>query len=119
MPSMPVLKHDVDYVSRRVGSIPKTGDIVVETTNRGQIVFAYWKVDLISGPDGMGLKKDLAPAKYQIMLKGPSLRKPWYKFVQVKPDMAAVLKVELPPDSGTGAARTPTPTPRVTSTGSN
>lgn len=96
---MPVIKYDVDYVNQRVGSIPKTGDIVVETTNRGQIVFAYWRVDLISGPDGMGLKKDLAPAKYQVMLKGPSLRKPWSKFVQVKPDMTAVLKVQLPPGS--------------------
>lgn len=96
LPPMPKLKYDLDYEKERLGTIPKTGDIRVETTNRGKVVFAYWGVYPISDKDGNGSKKNLAPANYRVMLKGPSMARPWIRYVQVKPDMVAVLKVELP-----------------------
>jgi len=99
VPNMPNLKYKFRVETERLGTIPKTGDIVVETTNRGQIVYAYWRVELISGPDGLGRKKDIAPGKYLVMLKGPTLPRPWVVFATVKPDLVTVVEVALPPES--------------------
>ena len=98
-PPMPELTHSLVWEKTRLGTIPKTGDIRVETINRGKIVFAYWGVYKISDQDGNGVKLNLAPARYKVQLKGPSMVRPWVKYVQVKPDMVAVLKVELPEDN--------------------
>lgn len=90
------LKSDVDYSSNRVaGTIPKTGDIQVETINKGRVVYVYFKLLQRSGPDGRAVIPDVAPGSYEIMLKGPTLKIPWRRFVEVKPDQVTVVKVSL------------------------
>lgn len=90
------LKSDVDYSPNRVaGTIPKTGDIQVETTNKGRVVYVYFKLLQRSGPDGRAVIPDVAPGNYEIMLKGPTLKIPWRRFVEVKPDQVTVVKVSL------------------------
>lgn len=95
MPSIK-LKYDVGYAPHRtVGTIPKTGDIQVETVNKGRIVYVYFKLLQRSGPDGCATIPDVAPGNYEIMLKGPTLKLPWRRFVEVKPDQITMVKVNL------------------------
>jgi hypothetical protein len=95
MPSIK-LKYNVDYAPHRtVGTIPKTGDIQVETVNKGRIVYVYFKLLQRSGPDGCATIPDVAPGNYEIMLKGPTLKLPWRRFVEVKPDQITMVKVNL------------------------
>lgn len=90
------LKSDVDFSPNRVaGTIPKTGDIQVETINKGRVVYVYFKLLQRSGPDGRAVIPDVAPGNYEIMLKGPTLKIPWRRFVEVKPDQVTVVKVSL------------------------
>ena len=95
MPSIK-LPNKVDYLPHRTaGTIPKTGDIQVETVNKGRIVYVYFKLLIKSGPDGCATIPDVAPGNYEIMLKGPTLKLPWRRFVEVKPDQVTLVKVSL------------------------
>jgi len=95
MPSIK-LPYKVNFLPHRTaGTIPKTGDIQVETVNKGRIVFVYFKLLQRSGPDGCATIPDVAPGNYEIMLKGPTLKLPWRRFVEVKPDQVTMVKVTL------------------------
>jgi hypothetical protein len=85
----------VDYLPHRLGTRRNAGDILVETTNGGKTVFVYWKVEMISSGDGRGVKQDVAPGRYPVMLKGPTIIKPWTVFVNVKPGNTTLVKVTL------------------------
>lgn len=90
------LKNQVAFLPHRsTGTLPKTGDIQVETVNKGRIVFVYFKLLQRSGPDGCATIPNVAPGNYEIMLKGPTLKLPWRRFVEVKPDQVTFVKVYL------------------------
>jgi hypothetical protein len=90
------LKNQVGYLPHRsAGTLPKTGDIQVETVNKGRIVFVYFKLLQRSGPDGCATIPNVAPGNYEIMLKGPTLKLPWRRYVEVKPDQVTFVKVYL------------------------
>lgn len=90
------LKNRVEYLPQRTaGTLPKTGDIQVETVNKGRVVYVYFKLLQRSGPDGCATIPNVAPGNYEIMLKGPTLKLPWRRFVEVKPDQVTLVKVFL------------------------
>jgi hypothetical protein len=90
------LKNQVAFLAQRsAGTLPNTGDIQVETVNKGRTVYVYFKLLIKSGPDGCATIPNVAPGNYEIMLKGPTLKLPWRRFVEVKPDQVTLVKVYL------------------------